>query len=417
MLIQLTLTNFLSYREERCFSLVASAERGHEENLISAQENGYKGLHKAALLYGANASGKSNLIKALAFLQGMVGIGHAMQPGQKLARSAFKLDASSSLEPTSFEIIFLEEGTRYAYGISFTESAIVSEYLYTWPEGRKAIVFERFGQDFKFTKKVEEQKALAGRTHATAPYLSVATNWNLDLTASAFRWITRRLVLSVGSPTNGSQGYLNPAWRAYTASILQKSGNEILGLLRAADFSIANLSAASRQMSEAEIPPVFVAEIRESLKTSTIWDIRTSHQCLGGAGELMQVPFDLNEESLGTQRFFEMLGPWLDVLSNEKVFFMDEFDTGLHPVLSEYLLSRFLKASKRSQFVFTTHNTNFLASGLLRRDQVWLTEMDPKTRGTDLYSLAELGLRNDHNLEKGYLSGKYGGIPLPGVRS
>jgi hypothetical protein len=131
----------------------------------------------------------------------------------------------------------------------------------------------------------------------------------------------------------------------------------------------------------------------------------------------MQVPFDLNEESLGTQRFFEMLGPWLDVLSNEKVFFMDEFDTGLHPVLSEYLLSRFLKASKRSQFVFTTHNTNFLASGLLRRDQVWLTEMDPKTRGTDLYSLAELGLRNDHNLEKGYLSGKYGGIPLPGVRS
>jgi AAA15 family ATPase/GTPase len=148
-----------------------------------------------------------------------------------------------------------------------------------------------------------------------------------------------------------------------------------------------------------------------------MWDIRTSHQGVDAGGTLAEVPFDLNEESLGTQRFFEMLGPWLDVLSGEKVFFMDEFDTGLHPVLSEYLLAHFLKTSKRSQFVFTTHNTNFLDSGLLRRDQVWLTEIDPKTRGTDLYSLAELGLRNDHNLEKGYLAGKYGGIPLPGVRS
>jgi uncharacterized protein len=414
MLIQFTLSNFLSYREERCFSLAASAEKGHEENLISAESSGFKELQKAALLYGANASGKSNLIKGLGFLQALIALGHATQPGQRLARSAFKLDASKALEPTSFEIIFIEEGIRYAYGIALTEVAIVSEYLYHWPEGRKATIFERSGQDFKFTKQAEEQKALAGRTQATAPYLSVASNWNLDLTAPAFRWITQRLVLSVGSPLNNYQSYLNPQWRAYTASIIQNSGPEILGLLHAADFSISSLSASSRKPSDAEILPVFVAEIRETLKAGTLWDVRTSHQGVDGSGAATEVPFDLNEESLGTQRFFEMLGPWLDVLSSEKVFFMDEFDTGLHPVLSEYLLAHFLKTSKRSQFVFTTHNTNFLDSGLLRRDQVWLTEIDPKTHGTDLYSLAELGLRNDHNLEKGYLAGKYGGIPRVG---
>lgn len=416
MLIQFTLANFLSYREERCFSLLASVEKGHEANLIDAEASGYKTLHKAALLYGANASGKSNLIKALGYLQGMIALGHTTQPGSKLARSAFKLDANSANDPTTFEILFLEGAVRYAYGISFTEAAIASEYLYHWPEGRKAIVFERAGQEFKFTQRVDEQKALAGRTHPTAPYLSVATNWNFELTAPAFRWITQRLVISVGSPDTGDQSYLNPRWRSYTASIVKQSGAAILGMLHQADFGITSLTAFSRQPSESEIPPVLVPEIRESLKSSKLWQIVTMHEGRAADGKALSAMFDLSEESLGTQRYFEMLGPWLDVLANEKVFLMDEFDTGLHPVLSEYLLDHFLKTSTRSQFVFTTHNTNFLSSGLLRRDQVWLTEIDPKSHATDLYSLAELGIRNDHNLEKGYLAGKYGGIPLPGER-
>ena len=417
MLIQFTLENFLSYREEQCFSFLASAERGHETYLISEETSGYKALQKAALLYGANASGKSNLLKALAFLKSMVMTGHGFKKDENILRNSFKLDIAKQKEPTRFELIFIEDSTRFSYGIAFTENAIVSEYLYHWPEGRKATIFERNGQEFRFTKKIEEQKALAGRTLPIAPYLSVATNWNLDLTTPAYRWITQRLAVSVPNPLQASQGYLNPAWRTYTASILEKANAEILNLLHAADFSITYLSAKSRTVNEAEIPPLFAPQIRETLKAGVLWDIRTSHSGVDDAGSPVQVPFNLLEESLGTQRFFEMLGPWLDVLSSEKVFFMDEFDTGLHPVLAEYLLSHFLRTANRSQFAFTTHNTNFLSSGFLRRDQVWLTEIDPRTHSTDLYSLAELGIRNDHNLEKGYLAGKYGGIPLPGVRA
>lgn len=418
MLLQFTLANYLSYRDERCFSLLATAERGHDNNLIPKEATGYKDLLKAALLYGANASGKSNLFKALAFLQSFVVRGAAIREDELILRQPFRLERACDDRPTSFEVIFIEGGVRFAYGISLSDHEVQKEYLYHWPEGRKATVFERENGQFKFTRKVEEQKTLAARTRPNVPYLSVAATWNLDLATPAFAWFQKRLVLSIGDPGNNLQSsYLNPNWRNYTASILGKSNSEVLALLRAADFGIVGLEASSRAMNDSEIPPLFIPEMREKLKASKVWDINTFHDGTDKQGNHSRIPFSLLEESLGTQRFFEMLGPWLDVLATDRVFLVDEFDTGLHPVLAEYLLGHFLSKAVRSQFIFTTQNTNFLSSGLLRRDQIWITEIEPASRSTDLYSLAELGLRNDHNLEKGYLAGKYGGIPFPGVRA
>lgn len=188
----------------------------------------------------------------------------------------------------------------------------------------------------------------------------------------------------------------------------------MLTLLHAADFSIADLNATRRKINDTEIPPILLPEIRESMRSSEVWDIYTYHE---GQDTETQVSFLLHEESLGTQRFFELSGPWLDILSNDKVCFMDEFDTGLHPELADFLLSYFFNNAKRAQLVFTTHNTNHLSSSLIRRDQVWITEITGPDKGSELFSLSELGLRNDHNIEKGYLAGRYGGIPLTGAVS
>lgn len=415
MLIQFKLRNAYSYKEETAFSLLASSEKGHDSNLIPTNQSAYPTLLKVALLYGANASGKSNVLKALALLQSIVANGHLLQQGQKLYRPWFRLDRSMASESTVLEAIFIEEGIRYAYGLEYREEAVAVEYLYHWPEGRKAIIFERSGNDYKFTKKVEEQRQLSARAIPIAPYLSVAAQWNLDLVAPAFRWLTQRLVVVAGDPFPGSSTYLNPVWRQFSAERIASAKKELLDLFHAADFSIADLSAKRRKIEEAEIPPILLPEIRESMKSNDVWDIQAFHAGKDGQGEETQVPFFLQEESLGTQRFFELSGPWLDILANDKVCFMDEFDTGLHPELAEFLLSYFIGKSRRAQFVFTTHNTTHLSSSLVRRDQVWIAEISGPEKGSDLFSLSELGLRNDHNLEKGYLAGKYGGIPLTGV--
>ena len=155
----------------------------------------------------------------------------------------------------------------------------------------------------------------------------------------------------------------------------------------------------------------FAEEMRKKRGT---WEIFTFHKAKDEKGNLSDTQFSIAEESSGTRKYLEIIGQGIEVIQGNKILFFDELDTGLHPVLAEYLINYFHRTSRNSQLIFTTHNTNLLSSNLFRRDQFWITEMHPEEHYTDLYSLAELKIRKDHNLEKGYIAGKYGGIPYPG---
>lgn len=208
--------------------------------------------------------------------------------------------------------------------------------------------------------------------------------------------------------------YNKPDWYEYTALILNEQKDLILSFLNKADFTISDIQAKKREWKENEVPAIFIEELRKELKKRGTWEIITFHKAKDEKGNLRYTPFFITEESSGTKKYLEIIGQGLEVIQGNEVLFVDELDTGLHPVLAEHLIDTFHKTSEKAQLIFTTHNTHLLSSNLFKRDQFWITEMHPEENYTDLYSFAELKIMKDHNLEKGYIAGKYGGIPYPG---
>ena len=194
MLIQFRVENFLSIKDSVVLSLLASKDNEHSEHLIV---NGSKRYLKSAVIYGANASGKSNVLHAFWFMVNYVLTSHNQQLHKSIERSPFKFDRETPSRPSSFEVIFTTNGIRYAYGFSVTDKAVIEEYLYYYPNGRQAIIFERQNtNDFRFTVDVDEQSMLKNRTSPNKLYLSVASNWNYSKVIPVLEWFASCLIIT-----------------------------------------------------------------------------------------------------------------------------------------------------------------------------------------------------------------------------
>ena len=190
MLIQFSVENFLSIKEKVVLSLLASKDNEHPNHLIADETNRYL---KSAVIYGANASGKSNVLNAFWFMVNYVLTSHNQQIHKAIDRSPFKFDPETPTRPSSFEVIFTTKGIRYAYGFSVTDKAVIEEYLYYYPNGRQALIFERKDtKDFRFTVDVDEQNTLKDRTSANKLYLSVASNWSYSKVIPVLEWFPAR---------------------------------------------------------------------------------------------------------------------------------------------------------------------------------------------------------------------------------
>ena len=186
MLIQFRAENFLSIKGSVVLSLLASKDKEHPKHLIV---NGSKRYLKSAGIYGANASGKSNVLHAFWFMVNYVLTSHNQQLHKAIERSPFKFDRETPVRPSSFEVIFTANGIRYAYGFSVTDKVVIEEYLYYYPNGRQAIIFERQNtNDFRFTVDVDEQSMLKNRTSPNKLYLSVASNWSYSKVIPVLEW-------------------------------------------------------------------------------------------------------------------------------------------------------------------------------------------------------------------------------------
>ena len=402
MLLQFSVKNFRSFEKEETLNL--SAGKGSElleSNTFELAQN--QRLVRSAVIYGTNAGGKSNLIKAIYFLQQFVLLSStAFQEGQKIPLHPFRLNAKSPNEPSEFSIDFICEQTRFTYHLALTEDQVVREELYAYPKKYRQTWFTRKWDSSSKTYEwyqgpgfKGEHKAWEQMTRTNALYLSTAVQFNSEQLKSIFLWFRDQLVILLKtSPMQ--ETYFNPD---LTFQFLKDPNTMpwIHKFMECADIGIEDF-----QLIEEETPPL--------KKTS----VKTQHKMLDSD---QKVFFDLFlDESDGTQRLFSQAGGWLKALREGLVLFVDELDLHLHPNIVRYLVELFHNPKtnqKNAQLVFTTHDTSLLDSDLFRRDQVWFVQKD-EAQGSRLYSLLDFKPRKGEAIGKGYLQGRYGALPFIG---
>ena len=396
MLIQFSVENYLSLKEKVVLSMLASNDTEHIEHLITSKKK--ESYLKAAVIYGANASGKSNVLNAFWFMVNYVLTSHEKQLHKPIDRIPFKFDKATLEKPSSFEVIFTIDDIRYVYGFSATDKEVVEEYLYYYPNGRQAIIFERKNtNEYRFTVDVDEQMTLRDRTSANKLYLSVASNWNYKKVVPVFGWFASCKILTKNSVAD-----------AYGVDAEQLRDDEyrsvIEAMLRVADFGIQSL-----QIREVE-------NVKRLAKTEEEYiNIDAIHLVQDEDGNTHPFALNMTEESDGTNSYFKLVGIVKNVLDKGGLLVADEMDAHLHPLLMKHLVMLFNSETYNpngAQLIFTSHNTNLLDLDVLRRDQIWFTEKDEKCVATDLFSLYDFSVRKDAKVEKGYLIGRYGAIPF-----
>jgi len=402
-LIEFRAENYRSIQDEVTLSLLASSDKSLPENLIEIDILGKDKLVRSGAIFGANASGKTNVLLAINELKRLVISSHLQQKGEMIPYEPFKLDKQSINLPTKFEIIFIKNNIKYFYNVSYTNKAIIKECLYYYPKGKRALVFKRYDTNtYHFTVDKKTQKTISEKTPENILYLSRATQFNYDKTAPVFEWLKEDLITM--GPTD------RPFLEEFTIQMLEKPEMKkiLLDMLRVADLSITDVVGRLKPIDLENIPKNIQNLLRTSNgdKEGKTLEIKTYHK---------GTEFDFyKEESEGTIRFFSIISHWIDVLKNGKVLIVDELDTKLHHLLIIYLITLFHTDSfkEKAQLIFTTHNSNLLDQSLFRRDQIWFTEKDPEKENTELFSLLEFRPRKDKNIQLGYLTGRYGAIPF-----
>lgn len=413
MLLRFRVSNYTSIRDELELSLVAATDR--TDIAVKPADDSSVVVLPAAAIYGANASGKSNVINALIFMRNAVRESHQKwRPGAPIRRNAFKLEAAARLRPTTFNVDFIERGVHYEYGFSVDDSRILTEWLYSFPKKRRRILFERDDDGtFQFGATLGGQRdRIAQLTRPNSLYLSAAAANNHPALSQIYEWFSHG-IHSVQSGTNLARSYTLHAWQ-------NEDRAPLLDLLHYADTGVLDV-----EIAEQEFPQPAADKIQELLgildpdgSGARRLDVEPQVEFLhrGADGEA-RLP--IREESSGTLAWFKLVGPVESALRHGGVLVVDEIDAYLHPLLSAHLVGLFQDPQINrtgAQLLFNTHNVSLLgpaAPWRLRRDQVWFTEKDGESGATTLVGLSEYRVRDGlENVEKRYLGGRYGAIPF-----
>ncbi|MCL2222292.1 MAG: ATP-binding protein [Oscillospiraceae bacterium] len=393
MLVQFSVTNYRSLKDKVTVSLLAGADKEHASDLIQA--DGKKQLVPTAAIYGANASGKSNVLMALKTMQDMItGTSAQLLKEKKLPYDPFAFEVMpKEHRPTRFEIIYYYKGIKYAYGFSYDSKQILTEMLHHWPNGREALIFSRENDKFEFRENVNEQTTLAGRTPANRLYLVSSNEWNSPQTELAYKWFAEKLLPYDEHETPDA-----------TMTIFAETSNDPI---------------RSRVLSELLLADLGIVDVQYETehKSGASRNIRIYHKLEHFGNDAGFTSLPLEQESKGTQRFFARIGPWIEALEKGGILFVDEIESSMHPLLTRRLVEMIQDPNintKHAQLIFTTHDVMLLDLTLLRRDQIWFADKDPKTLATELFSLWDFSARKGENIRKGYLQGRFGAIPFIG---
>jgi len=416
MFIEFTVKNYRSIKEEQVLSMVkAKGNELEESNSFLPDAPSSVKLLRSSVIYGPNAAGKSNIIRALMEMEYIVRHSASTnQEGDSISVTPFLFDEDTSKKPTEFEMVFISEGVRYQYGFSATSTKVFEEWLIAYPKGRPQRWFSRVfnnetsSYEYKFSDNLLGQRSVwQNATRSNALFLSTAVQLNSDQLKPVFNWFKEKL-----RPTN-----IDGWGPGYTASLCEKTSSkeQVLKFLKAADFDIHDIKIKTEKFDSNSLPDELPEAVKETIitkmKGKEVIDIKTLHKT--EAGNL--VPLDFNDESDGTQKFFSLAGPWIDILKNGYILIVDELHDSLHPKMVKYLVELFHSDKtnpNNAQLIFTTHETSILSQEVFRRDQIWFCEKD-NTQATSLYPLSDFSPRKEkENIELGYLSGRYGALPF-----
>ena len=400
MIIEISIENYLSIKEKIVLSLDSSASKKLQQNIIEFSDKNR--LLKSAVIYGANASGKSNIIRSIFFLWKMVKNSHKFNIDTKIPRSYYKLDESYSKKPSKFEIIFIHNKIKYKYGFSCDNEKIIKEYLYYWPHGRESLIFDRTkNNEFKFTEDRSQQELIKKQMTDNVLYLSRSTQLGYEKTKNAYEFIANNIVINY-----------SPSWGEKTIDLIYKNPKlkqKVIEILQKADFGgIEDLKIEKKKgrMSTITFDNKGVSRNEEETE---IYEIKFEHKNKDGK----IVYFNINEESAGTQKTLSMLGPFFEILETGRTAFIDELESSLHPAITQFLVKLFnsKKNKNNAQLIFTTHDTTLLDNELFRRDQIYICSKEPNKQ-TKLTSFLDFNLREDSDFERAYLNGRVGGVPF-----
>ena len=400
-LLQFTVGNYRSFHQARTFSMVPSSIQDNPKECVVA-EGHYRYL-TAAAVYGANSSGKRNLVMALATMKRMVLNSVKLNDHDFLFYDPFLLAEDSGNQPTHFEIVYLDaDETRVRYGFDYTLRQIEREWLFISKKNKKELPY--FVRD-------EEGIGVDEMLFAEGIGLEERTNDNrlfLSLVAQLGGTISKNVLDFFNSGYNVISGLNSQGYEGLTErQFLNKEAESVDALQFFKDLQLGFIDIETDEH-----------EIEKGRKAI---DVFTVHNIYNKDGEItgkQRFRFDYCE-SQGTQKLFELAGPLFEALRHGRLLVMDELDAKMHPLISQHIIKLFSSEKTNqhhAQLLFTTHDTNLLSSHLLRRDQIWFTEKD-KAESTDLYSLMHIVLpdgtkpRGDGNLERNYIKGRYGAVP------
>ena len=415
MLLRFGVSNSLSIRDFQELSFAASSLKDRDEGLIPCAAAPKGAVAPAAVIYGANASGKSNLVGAVAAMRRMVLLSQTRgEPGGGVPRQPFRLDAACAGRPSRFDLDFVIDGVRHHYGFEASDDAFASEWLYDFPGSRRRTLFEREGGEFRFGRELKGRNAvIADLTRPNSLYLSAAAQNGHERLSRVFGYFQSiHGVHAVAVPGMAASFHLaqeEPGSR--TIDFLGRIGAGVVGYRRKeaedADETEAfqrDVLATMRKWGDAP------AELEAFMIGGWRTAIELAHR--GRDGE--SVYFDLDMESAGTRRLLIVLGSAFRALDEGTLLFVDELDASLHTQAAEAVLRLFCSPGtnpKGAQLVATTHDTNLMRAPALRRDQLWFTEKDADG-ATRLYPLTDIRTRKGDDVEKGYLQGRYGATPF-----
>lgn len=408
MLFRFRTRNFRSIREEVELLLVASNLSDLAEAVIPTPF-AERGALRAAAIYGPNASGKSNLLRAMKFMSDAVKNSQRTWPPEGVPREWFLLDEESANNPSLFEADIAIDNVRYIYGFEVDSQRLVREWLHAYPTARRRIWFEREGDDFSFGKHLGgENNAIKGLTRANSLFLSAAAQNNHEQLLPIYQWFS-----TAWSYVFGDRSFLR-VMTAQTASE-DRYKKTISRLVAAADLGIEGFETPDEQVRD-DVKRLIAAVLEKTPEEdrpkipASIKTVAFAHRCANKTS----ISLALAAESEGTLAYFGLLGPVLTTLTSGGLLFIDEITTSLHPLLAMEIVRLFNSPTENpngAQLLFTTHDTSLLDGQLLRRDQVWLTEKD-EGGGTHLYPLTDFKPRRGENIRNGYLQGRYGAVPL-----
>ncbi|MBD1217805.1 MAG: ATP-binding protein [Aphanizomenon flos-aquae Clear-A1] len=429
MLVEFSVENYRSIQEKQTLSMVAADnETMLDSNTFPVPNNDDLRLVTSAAIYGSNASGKSNLLKAIQVLKNLViKSASRMQIGDKLPVEPFKLNSETAKKPSSFEVIFILDDIRYEYGVSLNRERVFEEWLIAYRNEVQENWFSREylpdnpkfepneGYKWSFGKGLKgEKKRIQRFVRSNSLFISHAAQNNHPQLKEVFDFFQDEI--NMISLTEGQLREFD-----FTIKMCEENHNfreQIVNLLSEADIGISDIRFESEPMDDnikLVVQNLFSKEFEGRNNANNLLEkdfkkVITIHKMNDSNSE---IELEMSDESAGTERLFNIAGYLLFVLECGELLIIDELDRSLHPVLSKALLKMFNNPEinkNNAQLIFTTHDTTLLDGEIFRPDQIWFTEKDNSM--TKLYSLFDFRPRENESLQKGYLLGRYGAIPF-----